>query len=223
MNVIDLSMPIGTDHFRWPAEHAVKGDFAAGDVFVVSSLRTSCHAFTHMDAPRHMVPDGATMEALDLNRVVGRCAVVDLSDLRPEQQVDADRLAAAGGHIEPGDIVLMRSCWDRQRDPNTAAFWTDAPYMSRDAAEWLLARDVTAVAFDFPQDYTIRLLLHGELRPVEEHVTHDVLLRHGVTLIEYVVNTAAVTAARTFLCALPLHLPGADGAPARVVAIDGLA
>jgi arylformamidase len=74
------------------------------------------------------------------------------------------------------------------------------------------------LSLDFPQGYTIRLLLRGEIRPVEEHVTHDVLLRHGVILIEYLCNTAALTAPRTFLCCLPLKVPDADGAPARVIA-----
>ena len=42
-----------------------------------------------------------------------------------------------------------------------------------------------------------------------------------MTLIEYLSNTAALTGPRTFLCCLPLKLPGADGAPARVIAIEG--
>ncbi|MGH6913272.1 MAG: hypothetical protein ACREH3_06150, partial [Geminicoccales bacterium] len=51
--------------------------------------------------------------------------------------------------------------------------------------------------------------------------THDVLLRNGVILIEYLSNTAALIRPRTFLCCLPLKLPGSDGAPARVVALQG--
>ncbi|MEM9140422.1 MAG: cyclase family protein, partial [Pseudomonadota bacterium] len=89
-------------------------------------------------------------------------------------------------------------------------------------AEWLLDRRPTACAFDFPQDYTIRLLLDGEVRPIPEHVTHDVLLRNNVTLIEYLVNTLAVPGPHTFLTALPVRMAGADGAPARVVAIEGM-
>ena len=58
--------------------------------------------------------------------------------------------------------------------------------------------------------------------PTDEHVTHDVLLRAGVTLIEYLVNTAALRGPRTLLCAAPLKIPNADGAPARVFAIEGL-
>jgi arylformamidase len=41
-----------------------------------------------------------------------------------------------------------------------------------------------------------------------------------VILIEYLSNTAALTAPRTFLCCLPLKVMGADGAPARVVALE---
>jgi kynurenine formamidase len=92
--------------------------------------------------------------------------------------------------------------------------------MTREAAAWLLERRPRAVAFDFPQDYAIRLLLKGERRPLAENVTHDVLLRNGVILIEYLSNTVALTGPRTFLCCLPLKVPAADGAPARVVALE---
>ena len=53
-------------------------------------------------------------------------------------------------------------------------------------------------------------------------MTHDVLLRNNVTLIEYLVNTMEVSGPHTFLAALPVRLTGSDGAPARVVAIEGL-
>ncbi|MEM9061911.1 MAG: cyclase family protein [Pseudomonadota bacterium] len=223
MKITDLSMPIDTGHIRWAVEHGKKGEFNDGDLFEVSWVRTTCHGFTHMDAPRHMVPGGALMGELDLARVVGPAAVIDLSDVAPNEAVNADRLADAADHLRPGEIVLFRSCWDRQRDWRTEAFWREAPYLTRDAAEWLLERQPTACAFDFPQDYTIRLLLDGEVRPIDEHVTHDVLLRNNVTLIEYLVNTAALTGPRTFLVALPINLPWADGAPARVIAIDWMA
>ncbi len=146
--------------------------------------------------------------------------MVDLAPVEPNEAITEPRLAAAAGHVREGDIVVMRSCWEQQRSPRTAAFWTDAPYMTREASAWLLARQPRAVAFDFPQDYVIRLLLKGERRPLVDNVTHDVLLKNGVTLIEYLSNTAALKGPRTFLCCLPLKLPGADGAPARVIALE---
>jgi arylformamidase len=216
--IIDLSLAI-EDHFRWPVERRLKSDHARGDLFQVTWLGWPVHGFTHMDSPRHFFADGKTTSDIPLETTVGDAAIVDLTPVAPDQAITVERLAAAAGHVRPGDIVVIKSCWERQRSPKTPAFWTEAPYLSREAAEWLLERRPRAVAFDFPQDYTIRLLLKGEIRPLEEHVTHDVLLRNGVILIEYLSNTAALTGSRTFLCCLPLKVPASDGAPARVIAL----
>ena len=94
--------------------------------------------------------------------------------------------------------------------------------MSRGRAPSGCWRESRPRAFDFPLDYTIRLLLDGVVAPRDEHVTHVVLLAAGVTLIEYLVNTSALAGPRTFLCAAPLKIPTADGAPARAFAIEGL-
>ena len=166
MKIIDLSMPVDTGHLRWPVERGRKGDFAEGSIFEATWMKTSCHGFTHMDAPRHMVPGGPTLDDLDLARVVGPAAVIDLSDIQPNEEITADRLSAAADHLAPGQIALFRTGWDRHRDWSTEAFWRDAPFLSRAACEWLLDRGPTACAFDFPQDYTIRLLLDGEVRPI---------------------------------------------------------
>ena len=217
--IIDLSMAI-EDHFRWPVERRLTSDHAKGDLFQVTWLGWPVHGFTHMDSARHFFADGKTTSDIPLETTVGEAAVVDLTPVAPNQAITVERLEAAAGHVQSGDIVVMKSCWEQHRSPKTPEFWTEAPYMSRSAAEWLLERRPRAVAFDFPQDYTIRLLLKGEVRPVAEHVTHDVLLRNGVILIEYLSNTAALAAPRTFLCCLPLKVPDADGAPARVIALE---
>jgi arylformamidase len=217
--IIDLSMAIA-DHFRWPVERRLKSDHAKGDLFQVTWLGWPMHGFTHMDSPRHFFEGGRTTSEIPLETTVGEAAVVDLTPIAPNEEITAARLAAAAGHLRAGDIAVLKSCWEQQRSPTTPEFWTEAPYLSREAADWLLERAPRAVAFDFPQDYTIRLLLNGEVRPVEEHVTHHVLLRNGVILIEYLANTAALTEPRTFLCCLPLKVPDADGAPARVIAIE---
>jgi arylformamidase len=217
--IIDLSMPI-EDHLRWPVERRLRNDHAKGDLFQVTWLGWGVHGFTHMDSPRHFFPDGKTTSEIPLETTVGEAAVIDLAPVAPNQAIGPERLAAAGGHLLRGDIAVMRSCWAEQRSPRTAEFWTEAPYMTREGASWLLERGVRAVAFDFPQDYCIRLMLKGEVRPIEENVTHDILLRNGVILIEYLVNTVALTRPRVWFCCLPLKVPNSDGAPARVIAME---
>ncbi|MEM7127630.1 MAG: cyclase family protein [Chloroflexota bacterium] len=217
--LIDLTMPIA-DHFRWPVQRKTRGDFNQGDLFQVTQMSWAVHGFTHIDAPCHMVPGGPTTSDVDLSQVIGRAAVVDLSPLAPNTPVTSEMLLTAGSHMEAGDIVLLKSCWDTVVSYKTPEFWTTAPYVTREAAEWLLEREIKAIGYDFPQDYPIRLLLDGIVAPIEEHITHDVLLRNGVIMIEYLQNMAALTKPYTQLYALPLKIPEADGAPARVIAVQ---
>lgn len=221
MKIFDLSMSI-EPHLRWPVEVGVKGDIAAGDQFRVSRLATTCHGFTHVDAQAHFIASAPTIEETPLEKVVGHCRVFNLRDVTPNEAIDAARLASANPGGAEGEILLLSTGWDEQRDYRTRDFWADAPYLTRDAAEWLASQRPTAIAFDFPQDYSIRQLLDGIVAPTEEHVTHDVCLRAGITLIEYLVNTIQITASHCFLSAAPLKLPNADGSPARVYAIEGL-
>jgi kynurenine formamidase len=218
--IIDLSMTI-EDHFRWPVERRRRGDHARGDLFEITWIGMAVHGFTHMDSPRHVFQDAPTTSDIPLETTVGEAAVLDLTPIRPEEAVTAERLQAAAAHLRAGDIVVLKTCWETQRAPGTEAFWRDAPYLTRDACAWLLARRPRALAVDFPQDYSIRLLLDGEIQPLPEHVSHDVLLRNGVILIEYLANTRALTQPRVWFCCLPLKIPEADGAPARVIAIEG--
>ncbi len=222
MRLIDLSMPIRAGHPRWPVEMTLKGNLAAGDLFQATTVKLSCHAFSHVDARRHMFLDGETIEATPLERVVGRAAVVDLMDIMPNEAIGPERLAPRAQHLRHGGMALFKTGWDRQRPPTDASFWTDAPYLTREGAQWLHDTGITTVAYDFPQDYVIRLMLKGEVRPLAENVTHDILLRAGVTMIEYVCNTADLREPNVLLSAAPLKIPGADGAPARVYAIEGI-
>lgn len=218
--IIDLSVPI-QDHFRWPVKRDKIGDHAKGDLAEKTWLGWPVHGFTHMDSPKHYFADAATTDDVPLETTIGDATVFDLEPVEPNEAITAERLEAAGGlYLQAGDIALMRSCWDTQRSLASREFWLDAPYLTRDAAQWLLAKGVRAAAFDFPQDQPIRGLLDGKRAPLEEHVTHDVLLRNGVILIEYLGNTQAIRQPRVWFCCLPLKVPAADGAPARVIAIE---
>jgi kynurenine formamidase len=217
--IVDLTMPVA-DHFRWSVDRRLKGDFAKGDAFQVTWIGWTVHGFTHIDAPRHMVPGGPTTSDIRLDQVVGDAAVVDISHVRPDSPIESATLEGAGAHVRKDDIVLLKTGWDRVESANTPEFWTRAPYMTRAACEWLLARGIRAIGFDFPQDYPIRGLLTGKHAPMREFVTHDVLLRAGVIMIEYLCNLGALKGPRTQLIALPLKIPDADGAPARVIALE---
>lgn len=219
MRIVDLTFPI-EDHFRWPIDRRLVKDLNSGDQFRATWIGMPVHAFTHIDSRQHILTDGPTLDETPMAHFVGECAIVDVSDIGSEEKIGQKRLSSRGGHIRKGDIVMLKTCWDKTFSVDQPEYWTRAPWLSDSGARWLLSRDIRAVAFDFPQDYSMRFSLSEEQRPFHEHVSHDILLREGVTLIEYLCNTSVLIGERTFLCALPIKVPRSDGAPARVVAIE---
>jgi len=217
--IIDLTYPI-EDHFRWKVERRLASAFERGDDFQVTRLGLATHGFTHIDAPRHMLPDGPTTSDFRLESLVGEAAIVDLSGIAETAAISDDVIARAGAHVRPGDLVILKTAWDDRFSLASPQFWTQAPYLTREACEWLARQEPAAVGFDFPQDRPIRGLLNGERASISEFVSHDVILRRGTPLIEYLCNLGSVTSPHIEICALPLKIPNADGAPARVIAIE---
>ncbi|HUS97405.1 MAG TPA: cyclase family protein [Hyphomicrobiaceae bacterium] len=220
MRIIDLSMPVLVDHVRWKPEQSASKRVVGSDTIQVTTVKLSCHSFTHVDAQRHYFPGLPTIEATPLDALVGDAAVVDLMDVQPDEAIGPEKLAERSGHVASGDRVILKSGWHRHRSFETEAFWREAPYLTREGAQWILDRGVRTICYDFPQDYVIRHLLDGRMSPVEEHVTHDILLRNGVHMVEYLTNTAEISQPKVFLSAAPLKIPGSDGAPARVYVIE---
>ena len=219
--VIDLSTTIAPGHFRWQGEQRLHRTHAQGHS-QVTWLSGSVHAFTHMDAPRHFDPAGITTDAVPLDQVIGSAAVVDVRAAGANAPITEALVRAQGAHVRAGDIVLLRAGWDRVEDIATPGFWAHAPWVTAEAAEWLRARGVKAVGFDFPQDRCIRNAIVGlPDGAAEEYVTHQVLLKRGVILIEYLANLLEIPGERSFVVCAPLKLAGSDGAPARVLALEG--
>lgn len=218
MGLIDLSMTV-QPMWRWPVEIELAKDMDCGDPYRVTSVKTTMHAFTHVDTPLHIDPGREAIDEVELERLCGPAAVVDLTPVAPNQEINGEFLASRATHILPGDIVLLKTCWDLAREYTSKNYWLEAPYLGQDAAAWLAGRQIKAVGFDFPQDYVIREI--PDRHPgAAEMPTHDLLLRQGILLIEYLCNLDSIKADRVELYALPLKVKGGEGGCARVIALD---
>jgi kynurenine formamidase len=151
---------------------------------------------------------------------MGPAAVVDLTHLGDNGEVSAAELERRAGHVEAGDIVLLRTDWPKKVDVASEKFWKDAPYTGKSACDWLVARRVKAVGYDYPPDYTVRTSIFspGTRVPREECTTHHIFFPAGVTVIEYLTNLERIGVPRCRFLALPLRIEGADGSPVRAIA-----
>jgi kynurenine formamidase len=153
--------------------------------------------------------------------------LVSAADL--QAMLKAQGLAQRG--VLPGDVVYVRTGWgDHWRDPDTEKFYyTKAPGLSYDAAQWLAARRVVAIALDTPfVDTVAEGMLAGKGGPAPGTppglpfaVHHHMLAQAGIHLIENAKldELAADRVWTSCTLVLPLREKGAAGSAVRPVAI----
>jgi len=220
MRVVDLSFPV-KPHFRWKVATELRTSHAKGDPFQSTMLTVHCHAFTHVDAPRHVLPGDRHIVEMPAAQWIGDAAVVDLTHLPESGEVTAADLDGKAKHVRAGDIVLLRTDWPRRVSVETERFWRDAPYTGQSACDWLIQRNVKAVGYDYPSDYCVRTMIFEPQKKVrrEDNTTHHAFFPAGITVIEYLTNLDQIGVPRCRFVALPLPVERADGSPVRAVAI----
>src|SRR3954462_8532819 len=124
--LIDLSPPVTTGHFRWPVARRLLQSHAEGEG-QGTWAGWNVHGFTHMDSPRHVDPEGFTTDAISRDMTVGEAAILDLSDVPESTAITGERIAAAGSHLRPGDIAILKTRWAERADIATPDFWARAP------------------------------------------------------------------------------------------------
>jgi arylformamidase len=154
-----------------------------------------------MDAPRHFIRDGATIDQVPLDAVIGPARVIQIDDpeaIRP----DALRLH----DIRKGERILFKT-QNSSRDWAHQDFHQDFVYLETDTAQVLADARIGLVGVDY-------LSVSGYQR--NEIEVHQILLQAGIWIIEGL-NLAQVAPGRYELVCLPLKIAQADGAPARAV------
>ena len=80
MKIIDISQEIYSGMPVYPGDPSFQArrvnSFKQGDMCEVSEITMGTHCGTHVDAPLHMLPDGAPLESIPLDCFVGKCRVL---------------------------------------------------------------------------------------------------------------------------------------------------
>jgi kynurenine formamidase len=214
MALVDLSQPIwtGMPRIRVLPEVAVQPvrRISEGHPLNISELRLATHAGTHVDAPWHFVPNGRTIDQIPLSELCGSAVVVPVNR-KAREPIPAADLEASPEPIRPGDIVVLATGWGARFE---SAEYEEHPYVSEDAAQWLVQRRVKMLGLDL-----ITVDLPQAMRPTPfAYPVHHTLLENDVLIIENLTNLDPLRGRRVQLYAFPLAVRGADGAQARVVA-----
>jgi arylformamidase len=202
VTILDISPPLRAGIAVWPGDAAFGTTWTMrrdrGDSVNVARIGLSVHTGAHVDAPRHISDDGATVGDLPLDRFVGPCRVVDVSERVGPVGFDeiADRLPA---RVERLLVRTRRSSDPGRWDPGF--------------------RPIDPALLDALADRGLRLLGTDapSLDPADSKTldAHRAAVRRGVVNLEGLVLDGAAPGDYE-LIALPLRLD-LDGSPVRAV------
>ena len=205
---IDISVPMSDGMVHWPGDPACKislfVSIPGGAPCNLTQMSLSAHTGTHMDAPRHFVRDGRTMESLPLDAVIGPCRVIEL-----KHRTVITREELAPHKLKRGERVLFktRNSTKSWKMAKTSTFDENFVYIPADTASYLVERGVQTVGVDY-------LSVGGYKK--DGVLCHQIMLGAEIWIIEGL-NLAKIQPGKYELICLPLKIVGADGAPARAV------
>ncbi len=191
-----LSRPI----LEWLATYQQDGHWS-------SRLTLPAHVGTHIDAPKHFMLDGESIDQVALEKLVGEAVLVDLSH-QQLRAISAAHLQSFEDNIRQGDIVILNT--GTYKKYNSKDFITSYPYLTLDAAEWLVERRIACLGVD---------MMAIDPLGSKESPAHHVILGAGIPIVENLAHLDQLDSPRFLFIALPLKVTGGEGAPCRAIAV----
>ena len=164
-----------------------------GEVYNLTAFSMCAHNGTHIDAPRHFIKDGKTVDEMSLEAFIGMAYVVEYSGVVTENDATEIIEKAEKHNKEAAKRILIKGDVE----------------ISLEAAKVFASSNVLLLGNE-PQT------IGPKNAPMAVHLallSADVILLEGIRLAE-------VSEGVYFLNAAPLNLAGTDGAPCRAVLID---
>jgi kynurenine formamidase len=189
--VVDLSHPIVDGMVTYPGipgptlgSHLTFDEsaahYAAGTEFSIGTISMAANTGTYLDTPAHRYRDGEDLSQLSLAKMVDRPAVVVRARERVTvggRAVDEAHLRAALGPVDVAGMAVLVETGHSDRW-GTPAYFTDHPYLTDDAVEFLVSAKPSLVGIDslnIDSTHTGRRPAHSWLLaariPVVEHLT----------------------------------------------------
>ena len=210
MKIYDVTVAVSENVPIYEGDPRVSVDsvsrLADGDSANVSRLCCGLHTGTHVDAPNHFIDGTRRVDDLDLEKLIGRCVVVEI-----EEAVDA----VESFHLPELDYdsgverILFKTKNSAFWNEPEKGFRTDFTYITEAAARRLAEGGVKLVGIDY---------LSVEKFGSTDFATHMILLEKEIVILEGLDLRAVPPGEYELLC-LPLKYRGGegDGAPARTI------
>jgi arylformamidase len=213
MKIIDISIPITPTMPIWPGDELVEltqtSAIAKGDAANISRIAMGVHTGTHIDAPKHFIESGITVDQISLDKLVGKALVLNI-----DHQVNVISEEILKAHPDIHFLTKEKKVLFKTRN---SALWKQHP---NEFYQNYVALDTSGA--NFLQQFQLDLIGIDYLSISTYEVTelpHQILLSAGIILLEGL-DLSDVDGRFYQLYCLPLKLSGCEGAPARVILVE---
>src|SRR5437773_7467765 len=186
-----------------PMQFGFLKDMRKGDKLTLSVYSLGANSGTHIDAPMHFVANGAPIDHVALDPLIGAARVIDVPD--SVRAIDAGELNRHDWRSAKRVLFRTRSSLRGWMD--SSAFHRDFAYIAPDAAQLLADARVVLVGVDY---------ISAEQFGARAPRTHQILLGRGIPIVEGL-DLRPVQAGDYDVIVLPLKVRGHEGAPARAI------
>ncbi|RKD33522.1 cyclase family protein [Thermohalobacter berrensis] len=207
MKIYDISMSISENMQVYKNKEekkpvfSVTRDFKTGNSFE-TNIKMDMHTGTHIDAPLHMIRDGATIDKVRLDKFISKCKVLDFTNV--EDCITKSNLEKKC--IEENEFLLLKT-----RNSFKDCFDYNFVYLEKEAAQYLKEKKVKGVGID----------ALGIERNQKGHPTHKILLSSGIIIIEGL-RLKNIEEGKYIIIALPLKFVGVEASPVRAILIKDM-
>ena len=175
-----------------------------GSSFQIGRIDMVANTGTYVDSPFHRYAEGKDLSGLPLESLADLDGIVVRQSYEQGLAVD---VAAFDGLEVRGRAVLVDTGWDRHW--RTETYFTNHPYLTAAAAEWLAAEGAAFVGIDSHNiDDTA-----ARARPV-----HTILLGAGIPIGEHLTGLGGLPATGFRFSAVPPKVKGMGTFPVRAYA-----
>lgn len=201
----DVTLPLTDAQPTWPGDdpfvYTETGTIEKGDHSNCASLSMSTHFGTHVDAPYHFITEGAPVDQLDLDLLMGPCLVVSAEAVEGPLIEQADLVDKV-----PADTRRLLVKTKHGKYLGSGPFRKDLTAFSPACAEWLVNQGVRLLGIDY-----FSIGAYENPQP-----THAIFLGAGGVAVENVDLRQIEPGAYHLIC-LPMKIQGSGGASARVL------
>lgn len=171
-------------------------------------LNIFSHVGTHIDAPNHMIPDGETLDTMDVSRFIGPGICINCTHRNSQSpEINIDDLIPYETEISECDFVLLNTGWSKNWGHSN--YFTNYPALNTEAARWLVDFKLKGVGVD------VISIDSAEIKGFE---VHNTLLEQGTIIIENLTGLHFLPEDGFIFSCLPIKFEDADGSPVRAIA-----